>query len=784
MTTTTPTALLVSPYLPPHIGGVERYVETVARELTRLGWRVVIATTGENQDRRPDRLPDSAIEVRYLKAWGRVSNTPVGVHWHSDLCRIIREDGVDVVNAHAPVPGLADVAERAAGTVPFVLTYHAGPMTKKRAAVNLGLRAYEQLVVRRTVGRSSALICSSTYVREFLRPFCHSIPVEVIPPGVDIAHYQRDEKARRRNLLFVGSLERSTRYKALDSLLDALALLQAQGDNVELDVVGDGSARPEFEAQCAALEISDRVTFHGAAGPDRLKSFYQNASALVVPSRFDSFPTVIVEALACGTPVIASRVGGIPTVVRHEGNGLLVEPGGVEEIASAVRRLTGDRQLAAALGREGRRTVEQALTSEIQGGRTAAVLERAIALGRPPTGHRGPVVEPAADGPPPRKLLIVSPYFPPHVGGVEQYTRHLALALVATGRWQVTVVTTRGRGVRCVASDEDGLQVFRLGWWARYSYTPVSPLWPWQLRRIIGEVDPDIVNAHTPVPLLSDIAAWASRGRPFLLTYHAAALAKDAGPLFQAVQRAYELLERFTLRRADAVLAVSDFVRGTLRARVPGRLVTFTNAVPRDSLSDVSAQATAGQFVFIARLDKEHRWKGLELVLESLAVCPDAHLQVVGDGDMRPFYEKVAAELGVADRVEFMGTVTGGAKDRLVRQAVALIAYPTTNNDAFPTVLLEAWANRTPVVSADIGALRTLVRHGVDGYLVPPASPGALADALQRLMDDSTFAGRLGEQGRDRVADMTWDRQADRFEQLVDSLTDEVAPAPAYRRPT
>ena len=102
---------------------------------------------------------------------------------------------------------------------------------------------------------------------------------------------------------------------------------------------------------------------------------------------------------------------------------------------------------------------------------------------------------------------------------------------------------------------------------------------------------------------------------------------------------------------------------------------------------------------------------------------------------------------------------------------MALIAYPTTSNDAFPTVLLEAWANRTPVVTADIGALRTLVRHGVDGYLVPPASPGALADALQRLMDDPALAWRLGEQGRERVADMTWDRQATRFEHLVDAVT-------------
>ena len=701
---------------------------------------------------------------------GTCPNTPVGVHWHSDLCRIIEDDGIDVVNAHAPVPGLADVAERAARSVPFVLTYHAGPMTKN-GAVNLGLRAYEQLVVRRTVRRSSSLICSSTYVRDFLQPFCRSTPVEVIPPGVDISHYSVQTHGERRNLLFVGSLERSTKYKALDSLLESVALLRNRGREIRLDVLGEGGARPEYEALCVDLAIDDRVAFHGAANPDTLRAFYQHALALVVPSRFDSFPTVIVEALACGTPVIASKVGGIPTVVRHEGNGLLVEPGRVEDIVYAVERLMANSRLALSLGLEGRRTVEASLTSEVQGRRTAAVLEQAISRGRP-FAHRHQVDAHTAHDKTRRKLLIVSPYFPPHVGGVEQYTSHLAKALVATGRWDVTVVTTKGRGVRAAANHEDGLHVYRLGWWARYSYTPFSPLWPWQLKRIIQNEDPDIVNAHTPVPLLSDIAAWASGSRPFLLTYHAAALEKDAGHLFEMVQRTYGLFERFTFRRADAVLAVSDFVHDQLRQRVPGRLVTFTNAVPRQSLSDLPAEPRAGRFLFIARLDKEHRWKGLELVLKSLVFCPDAHLQVVGDGDLRSSYEKFASELGVADRVEFLGTVTGGAKDRLIQTAVALIAYPTTNNDAFPTVLLEAWANQTPVVTADIGALRTLVRDGVDGLVVPPASPEKLAHTMQRLINDPETGRQLGEQGRKQVAEMTWDRQASRFEHLVDSLSD------------
>ena len=100
--------------------------------------------------------------------------------------------------------------------------------------------------------------------------------------------------------------------------------------------------RADYEAQCAALGLTNLVRFHGAADPTQLSCLYRRASALVLPSRHDSFPTVLLESMASGTPIIASRVGGIPTFVEDGRNGLLVHPGRPEEIASAVKRL--DRQ--------------------------------------------------------------------------------------------------------------------------------------------------------------------------------------------------------------------------------------------------------------------------------------------------------------------------------------------------------------------------------------------------------------------------------------------------------
>ena len=85
-------------------------------------------------------------------------------------------------------------------------------------------------------------------------------------------------------------------------------------------------------------------------------------------------------------------------------------------------------------------------------------------------------------------------------------------------------------------------------------------------------------------------------------------------------------------------------------------------------------------------------------------------------------------------------------------------------------MLLEAWAARVPVVAADIGALGTLVQDGVDGFLVPPSEPGALAQTLTGLMKDPATMLRCGESGRNKMEHLTWEAQALRFEQLVESI--------------
>ena len=151
----------------------------------------------------------------------------------------------------------------------------------------------------------------------------------------------RDEACRlagldpaRRYLLFVGRLSDSE--KRVGALIDAFARELPRADDVDLLVAGDGKDAPALRRHAASV-APGRVHFLGwAAGADALCALYNAADCLVLPSRREGFPTVVGEAAACGTPVLASRVGGVPELVEDGVTGWLVEP---EDDAALAARL-------------------------------------------------------------------------------------------------------------------------------------------------------------------------------------------------------------------------------------------------------------------------------------------------------------------------------------------------------------------------------------------------------------------------------------------------------------
>ncbi|MFB6151949.1 MAG: glycosyltransferase family 4 protein [Haloarculaceae archaeon] len=154
-----------------------------------------------------------------------------------------------------------------------------------------------------------------------------------------------------RRVLYVGRL---VPVKGVDDLIDAVGSLAAAGRDVALDVVGTGKSEADLRARAAESPAADAVTFHGFVpfGPD-LFDRYREADAFVLPSHSEGFPNVVLEAMAHGVPVVATRVGGIDEVVTDGETALLVPPGDSEALADAVGRLQDDPGLRARLVRNG-----------------------------------------------------------------------------------------------------------------------------------------------------------------------------------------------------------------------------------------------------------------------------------------------------------------------------------------------------------------------------------------------------------------------------------------------
>jgi glycosyltransferase involved in cell wall biosynthesis len=202
--------------------------------------------------------------------------------------------------------------------------------------------------------------------------------VHTITPGVDCAFYVPPGKYPKDTILFVGSLNRSDSHKGLNYLLEALGDVVKGHPKVKLIVVGGGTGIKDFEKLAKKLNIAKHVVFLGAQSGSELKAAYQNATLFSLPSLNDNFPLVILEAMASGLPVIGTAVGSIPSIVEDGKTGYIVAPANSKVLASKVNYLLNHREVAKALGLNGRHKVEKSLTWNIQAKKTDKLLRERI----------------------------------------------------------------------------------------------------------------------------------------------------------------------------------------------------------------------------------------------------------------------------------------------------------------------------------------------------------------------------------------------------------------------
>ncbi|MEL7976461.1 glycosyltransferase family 4 protein [Isoptericola sp. F-RaC21] len=201
--------------------------------------------------------------------------------------------------------------------------------------------------------------------------------------GLDLDEYARATASRRPGR--VCAVGRLVEKKGFGDLLDALALLVADGRDVHLDLVGSGPQEAELRDRTTVLGLDGHVTFHGPLPQDRVRDVVARAAVFAAPcvlgadGNRDGLPTVLLEAMALGTPVVSTPVTGIPEAVRDGGTGRLVPPGDVTALAAAIAGLLDDEREAARLADGARALIEAEFDVVGTSRRLLDVLETAAA---------------------------------------------------------------------------------------------------------------------------------------------------------------------------------------------------------------------------------------------------------------------------------------------------------------------------------------------------------------------------------------------------------------------
>lgn len=268
------------------------------------------------------------------------------------LGRLLRRERVDAVNLHFPgefrwyMLG-AWLFCRLTGRR-FVLTFQdfGNPSLTAPTAI-------ERMLLRLLLRRSHAATAVSAHAAREVEA-CLGVRPRTILNGVDHAAYAALESAAPRDpyALFVGRL---ARYKGVDVLLMAWRALAERGLRPRLVLCGPDFNPGHYQGLIRALGLEAQVRWSGTIEAEELKELLKASRLVVLPSRKEAFGMALLEAMACGKPVVASRCGGIPEFVIHGRNGWLVEPEDVDALADALERLWLDADLRSRLGGAARR---------------------------------------------------------------------------------------------------------------------------------------------------------------------------------------------------------------------------------------------------------------------------------------------------------------------------------------------------------------------------------------------------------------------------------------------
>src|SRR6266571_3221806 len=363
--------MLTWEFPPRIIGGISTHVYHLSRALVEKGTPVRVITC--DFPKAPAEEIIDGVSVSRVDS-GRVpeSNFLLWIYrlnsqMISKTTELLETERFDLIHAHDWVVGRAAVELKNQLSLPLISTIHATEIGRG-GSLDGEYRRKVRDIERLLVEQSDGIICCSNYMLDHIRDElgADNAKIRVIPNGVEISRFKDGEpqhllpieatSENRKVILYVG---RIVREKGIFTLLDAFEELRKRDKNVSLVFVGEGPLKENLAREILWRKLSDRVKLAGFVDEQKLVSIYNSSDVFVLPSHYEPFGMVVLEAMASRVPVVVSDIGGLSEIVEDGITGVKVPVSDSRALAEGIIRVLENRELSAQLKENAHRMIQE-----------------------------------------------------------------------------------------------------------------------------------------------------------------------------------------------------------------------------------------------------------------------------------------------------------------------------------------------------------------------------------------------------------------------------------------
>lgn len=336
--------------------GAERVILDLAQGLLNTEFEPVIGVI-ENRSGGQSELAQASRDLT-LETEVFFCNSPFDWRTVFQIRKYIREHGIEIVHTHGYKANFYGLMATQFTSIPGMATCH--PWTETDYSMKARLYTFlDKLWLK----RMKRIIAISDDVKQQLRTGEGKSRIDVIPNGIDLSRFNgelqnsalHEQLGFESSNIIIGTVGRLVPEKGYSYLLQSAARICASHPQVRLIIVGDGPLRTHLTQQAASLDLGSKVSFLGIR--EDTPALLAMMDIFVMSSTSEGLPMALLEAMASGTPIVATRVGAIPHLIKHHDSGLLVPPENVQVLADAVEQLIRNRQKAQKMGERAREAV-------------------------------------------------------------------------------------------------------------------------------------------------------------------------------------------------------------------------------------------------------------------------------------------------------------------------------------------------------------------------------------------------------------------------------------------